>query len=132
MELPQSLVAEILAVLEQPRPVTATGAEHRRKPRYDQAATVLVTPWPATTTLNGDAFSATIRNCSAYGIAILHNRSMGKGEQFIVRLLSQGRQTTAILCAVAHCRRINPQSFVIGAEFARLLPQDVEIQALSA
>ena len=130
MELPAPLVAEILAALEQPR-LQPVSPEQRRQPRFEQPATVLVTPWPQPEGPHPDTFSVTIRNCSVYGIAILHNRPMNRGDQFVVRLLSQGHHKAAILCTVAHSRRINLQTHVIGAEFTRLLSAQ-SVQALSA
>ncbi len=130
MELPASLVAQILAALEQPRPQPVS-PEQRRQPRFEEPATVLVTPWPQPEGPYTETFSVIIRNCSAYGIAILHNRPMSRGEQFVVRLLSQGAHKAAILCTVAHSRRINPQTHVVGAEFTRLLPAQ-SIHKLSA
>jgi len=125
MELSSELVAEILATLRQPAAVPV-GAEHRRAPRIEQRASVLVTRWPeapanAGGTPASQAFTATVRNCSPTGIAVMHTRTMERGEQFAVRLMDQGRQTVAILCRVAHCRRVNPLFFLIGAEFTRVL-----------
>jgi hypothetical protein len=130
MELPAPLVAEILAALEQPRSAAAS-PDQRRQPRYEHPATLLVTPWPQPEGQHPDTFSVTIRNCSVYGIAILHNHPMTRGQQFVVSLLNQGSPTTAILCTVAHSRRINPETHVIGAEFTRLLSAQ-SMQALSA
>lgn len=125
MELSTERVAEILAALEHPHPAPA-GADQRRIPRSDQRASVLVTPWTDLRADDADApqdglYSVTVRNCSTRGIAILHSRAMRRGEQFVVRLLNGSRETAAILCTVAHCRRVNPLFNVIGAEFTRLL-----------
>jgi len=125
MELPSQRVAEILAAIDQPRPAPS-GAEQRRMPRTEQHASVLVTAWPAPrnehgTGLHAGLASVTVRNCSSHGIAILHSRAMRRGDQFVVRLLNDGRETAAILCTVAHCRRVNALFHAVGAEFTRLL-----------
>ena len=126
MELPVKFVEEILAALTKPRALPQ-GADQRVSQRVEQGATVLVTPWTAPLHGRGGSagqiglFSVTVRNCSATGIAIVHARAMERGEQFVVRLVAGGREKAAILCTVAHCRRINPLFHVVGAEFTRLL-----------
>ena len=129
MELPAHIVEEILAALARPR-VAAQGADQRVAQRTEQGATVLVTPWTAPLHGRGGSagqvglFSVTVRNCSATGIAIVHARAMDRGEQFVVRLFTSGREKAALLCTVAHCRRINPLFHVVGAEFTRLLREN--------
>jgi hypothetical protein len=96
------------------------GKDKRRAPRIDQNAQVVITPVGGkdASPQHKQSVSVTVRNLSPRGMAILVNQWLKKGDQFVMKLNSRTGADVAMLCTVAHCRRINANLFLVGAEFA--------------
>src|SRR4051812_9447579 len=96
---------------------TDGGSDKRRSPRVGLRGRVTIIP------LAKDAsrkpLSLMGRNISAQGMALLHDKPMEAGLQFILRLNSDGRasQSQAIVCTVVRCSELDSEFHEIGVEF---------------
>ena len=128
MELTAEQFAEIVETVQRGGG-RESGRDKRRAPRAEQAATVVITPVAGTPArpMPQRAISVTVRNVSSRGLAILLNQHLPKGDQFVLRMNRVAGQNgpVSLLCSVAHCRRINANLFLVGAEFACVInPND--------
>lgn len=126
MELTAQQFAEIVEAVQRDAK-RDNGRDKRRAPRAEQQATVVITPVAGTPARPQPtkALSVTVRNFSSRGAAVILNQYLPKGEQFVLRLARVGSpKPVSILCTVAHCRRINPTMFVVGAEFACVVDEN--------
>ncbi len=121
MELTAEQFAEIVVAVG---PVShhEQGGDKRGAQRSERHASVVITVVGAGTPPH--AHTVTVRNVSSKGVAILLNQWLPRGDQFVMRLKGREGRVTSLLCNVAHCRRINANLFLVGAEFGRVLAED--------
>lgn len=63
-----------------------------------------------------------LRDLSAGGVGIVHNREIERGTPFVAHLLRRHGPPLRVLYTVAHCKRLAKEIFSIGAKLTRILP----------
>jgi PilZ domain-containing protein len=63
-----------------------------------------------------------LRDLSAGGIGIVHNREMERGAPFVAHLPRRQGAALRVLYEVAHCKRLAKDLYSIGARLSRILP----------
>lgn len=63
-----------------------------------------------------------LRDLSAGGVGIVHNREIERGTPFVAHLPRSHGPPLRVLYTVAHCKRLAKEIFSIGAKLTRILP----------
>ena len=125
MLLADAQFEQITSALRGGRPAPADPSalvprQRRREPRVGVDGQITLIP--ISDSLQIAPFDVPVRDLSPGGIGFLHTRRMSLDEQFVV-LLPEGRESVAVLCAVAHYQPLAESWFAIGARFVRVLRQ---------
>jgi hypothetical protein len=100
--------------------------ERRTTPRVGLRAQVDVLLNPGAPGPPAPPVRMRVRDVSASGIGLLHNRELLAGTEFVVRLPSgRAEQATVhIAYVVAHCRRAAIDTYTVGGRIVRVLGED--------
>jgi hypothetical protein len=126
MHLNAQQFAEIVSSLD--RSLIDHKSDQRRSSRAIQRRSIMILP--VSNGQQGSSIAVAMVDFSTRGMGIIHNEPFGRGEQFITRLVRDGKPPVELLCTVAHCRGVSNNSYKIGAEFTCIVtPQPKAVAA---
>ena len=111
MQLSPGMFSRMASILDSTR---GTGAERRREPRMPVHGTGRLAP-PGTPLEH--ATTVYVQDVSLGGASLLASAKLPVGEQLVLVLQAPDGKAMSLLCAVAHCRRMADDIYVVGAQF---------------
>lgn len=123
MHLDSQAFAEIISGLRGAGLVSGTGK--RRAARIALNAQVPVSL--VTDGSTGAPSMVAVRDFSSRGIALLYNKALVGGQQFVVELHRLTGRAISLLCTVVHSRLLENGRYSVGAEFTCVLQDDPQL-----
>lgn len=113
MQLSPGLYSRMATILDPVRGA-ATGSERRREPRMPvQGVGKVGTPGAPVEA----AAMVQVQDVSLGGACLIASRDLTVGEQLVLVLEGRDGSAVSLLCSVAHCRRLSPDLYMVGAQF---------------